>query len=210
MSAGVSLPWDDAQKLAQVLSESLREVCDEVKTVGSVRRRRSRVGDLEMLARPRLVETDLFGTKDYDFESIVRKLSECGTIIKGAREAGSPSYSPRYLQIEDVLGYPGLKADIFLVYPPANWWCLLAIRTGPAKLSQLAVTRMKAFGLAHRDGRIVDSNGDEYPVTSEEDFFEAARLPYAKPIHRDHDSAYVPLPVSDGAREMLKKACSSE
>lgn len=177
MSAGVvKVPWAEAYVLAEHASQHLKAHVVQLKAVGSVRRKRELVGDLEFLAEPRMIEADLFGTQAPDLEGLRAALRELGTWVKGAE---------RMMQITDFNGRPGLKLEIYLCHPPAQWGSLLAIRTGPYELGREAVTRMREHGLRHQEGHVVDQHGKVVPTPTEEAFFAAAGLPFLPPNQRD-------------------------
>jgi DNA polymerase/3'-5' exonuclease PolX len=176
MSAGASMPWAEAYALAEHAAARLRPHVVRLKAVGSLRRRRERCNDLEFLAEPRMVEADLFGTMAPDLGGLRAALLELGTWVKGGE---------RMMQITDFNGRAGLKLEIYLCHPPAQWGSLLAIRTGPYELGREAVTRMRERGVRHEDGRVVDQRGNVIPTPTEEAFFGLAGLPCLAPNQRD-------------------------
>jgi DNA polymerase/3'-5' exonuclease PolX len=204
MSEGFSMRYDDALDIAKLMHEQLVPLARVVdgeprcKVVGSLRRRRHYVSDIELLIEAPLVETDLFGGTAPAVDPIKAVVERWGEKIKGG---------DKYIQV-NVDGVDGLKCDVFIVTPPANWFVLLAIRTCPAQLGRECVTRMKFHGLRCEDGRILRPDNTEYPINSEEDFFMAARMPFFKALHRDSREALTPLPASQHARDLLKRACS--
>lgn len=175
MSAGTKLPWADAAALAERLSGDLAPVVARCKVVGSVRRRKPLVGDVELLVEPRMQPVDLFGTEAPDVESIRAVAERWGTVVKGGE---------RMIQVTDVDGVSGRTVDLYLVHPPANWYALLCIRTGPAELGQQAVTLMQRYGRFQKMGRVVDRAGVEVPITSEADWFACAGLACLPPAER--------------------------
>jgi DNA polymerase/3'-5' exonuclease PolX len=184
VSTGPSLRHADALALAKHLVDDLNPLVQRCKVAGSLRRRRPLVSDIEIVAEPRLVTADLFGGTAPDVAPIRRLAESWGTVVKGGE---------KYIQVEHVLGVGGVKLDLFLVTPPANFWVILAIRTGPANLGQEAVTRMHHHGRRCVEGRIVDRAGQPVPCSSEEDFFAAAGLPCLPPLLRDTRDALRPL-----------------
>jgi len=183
MSTGEPMAFERAFQLAGEVHARLAPVCARLKAAGSLRRRRPLVRDLEFVCEPNTV-TDLLGESAYDVESIRQVCQRMGDIEKSGN---------KYIKVVNLLGVDGLCLDLWLVTPPAQWGSILAIRTGPAELGKLAVSRMADFDLYHRDGRVVDSAGRLYPTPEEEDFFRAARLPYLKPHERDSREAMTPL-----------------
>lgn len=186
MSADTKLPWTQAATIAEQLVRELEPVAMRVKTVGSVRRRRPEVGDIEILIEPRMITVDLFGTMGPDLEpirAIARRWRSDGVLSKDG---------DRYIQ---VFLESGLGVDLFLCWPPAQWGSLLAIRTGPADLGKHAVTLMIERGLRHREGHVVDLAGAIIPTPTENDFFAAAGLRCIAPRLRDTPAAFRSLQV---------------
>lgn len=182
MSIGLKVPFVDAYRVAIELAKDLHPVVTRVKAAGSLRRQRPTVSDLEFVAEPRLVG-DLFGGGKPDLEPIRRVVAEWGTVSKNG---------DRFIQIRHVLGTE-LTCDLFLVWPPAQWGSILAIRTGPAELGKAAVTRMRALGYVHVDGHVERADTREVvPTPTEEDFFRVAGLPCLPPKHRDTPLALKP------------------
>jgi DNA polymerase/3'-5' exonuclease PolX len=184
LSVGVRIPWKQAVQVAAALSENLLPVVERSKVVGSVRRRRPTVGDIEFLVEPRRVPADLFGATKPDTEAIRAVAETWGRIVK----AGD-----RMIQITDLRGIKGWTCDLYLVHPPANWWALLCNRTGPAELGHLAVTLMQHRGYYQRQGRVVDRAGRDVPIESEEGWLRCAGLPCLPPHLRDDRAALLPL-----------------
>lgn len=186
MSTGTRIPFDDAYALAEEVSRDLAPVVVQSKAVGSLRRRQPSVGDLEFLVEPRMIDADLFGGKKAHVEPIREVAERLGTWVKGGE---------KMMQITDLYGTDSVTLDLYIVTPPANFYCLLAIRTGPWELGKQAVQLMRDHGLRHVDGRIVRRDGSEYPVESEQDFFAAAGLPWLPPHLRDDPAARAPMKV---------------
>jgi DNA polymerase/3'-5' exonuclease PolX len=175
LSGGAYVTFPEAYKLAEQVSRELAPHVDRIKAVGSLRRRRSRVGDIEFLVEPKQVAVDLFGTLKADIDPIRAELHQLGTWVKGG---------DRMMQITDLLGRAGLHLEVYLVHPPAQWGSLLAIRTGPRDLGHEAVTRMRENGLRHIEGRVMRGT-ETIPTPTEEDFFRLAGLDCVPPHERD-------------------------
>ena len=175
MSTGTKLPWDEAYALAEAAANQLRPHVVRLKAVGSLRRRRPEVGDIEFLAEPFMEPSDLFGSLAPDVAPVRKVLEQLGTWVKGGE---------RQMQITDLDGREGLKLELYLVHPPAQWGSLLAIRTGPWELGRHAVTLMRQRGLRHEDGRVLKGR-ELVPTPTEQDFFAAAGLPLIEPHLRD-------------------------
>lgn len=168
----LSEAWTLANRLARELAPHLRRV----EIVGSVRRERPTVGDIELVAEPATCPTDLFGALGPALEPIRATLERIGTWEKGG---------DRYMKVRDVLD-TGLPLDLFLVHPPAEWGSIVAIRTGPAALGRECITRMKREGYHHAAGHVVNvETGAKVATPEEEDFFRLAGVACMPPNMRD-------------------------
>jgi DNA polymerase (family 10) len=165
-----------AEWLAGHFVKRIAPFLKRVEIAGSIRRRREFVGDIEVVAIP-YMNTDLFSDDSTPLmDPLHIELSKLGTIVRGG---------DRYIRIH--LTKPDQYADIFLVWPPAQWGSIFAIRTGPHDLSQYVVTRMRDLGYFHQNGHAhrIDS-GEVVPTPTEEDFFSLAGLKCPEPQNRDH------------------------
>ncbi len=190
MSAGTRLTFEDAYGLAEKVSILLGPTVEVLKVVGSLRRRRTTIGDLEFLARPPSSQ-DLFeeGPSIVHTEYVRAVMEGIGTWIKGG---------PRMMQITDLLGREGVHLELYLVHPPAcackdcrpwgpaAWGSMLAIRTGPEELSKYCVTVMRERGFYHDRGQVRNAKTREIvPTETEEVFFELAGVEFVPPSRRE-------------------------
>lgn len=173
MSEGAGLSFTEALTIAGALVEDLAPAVRRVKVAGSLRRKRPRVNDIELVAEPEM-HGDLFGGQTPVLPPVHMTCRRWGDVVKGG---------DRYVQI---VRSDGLKIDLFLVHPPAQWGPILAIRTGPAWLGQLAGTRMRERGFRCHGGHIERlDTGEIMPCESEEQFFDYAAIPFQPPAKRD-------------------------
>ena len=164
-----------AYTVAEQLAKRLERSCEKLQIAGSLRRRATVVHDIEIVAMPKIEEMpDLLGethalrsrlddTLDELVEERVLKL------FPGAKRG------PRMKQF--AVQPLGIKVDLFIVLPPAQWGTLLAIRTGPAHYSHWLVTRREMGGalpnhLRVKDGAVMTIYGSNVIETpTEQDFF---------------------------------------
>lgn len=213
MSAGVEIPLPAAKAWARRLRNVAGRAAERAVIVGSVRRERDTVGDLELLVEPSLSERrqgDMFGSAEtfYDTQAVVDALLEDDD-GRAVVKAG-----PRFAQLR--LGdHPALEQDrpnldVFFCHPPASWGALLTIRTGPAALGKYLVTRLREKGWRNHRGAVwrpwgagdyADAgpgkgevgqtkriDGDLFirvPTPDEEAYFEACEVEYVPPERRD-------------------------
>lgn len=177
MSNGTRLQFADAYRLAERLTRELAPVTRRSKTAGSLRRRRSDVGDIEIVVEP--LERELIGATEPDLDAIRQVASKWGQMSGGNRMITVRLREPA-----------GFKVELYIVTPPANWNCILAIRTGPARLGAEVMRRLNGRGYEHTRGHITRRDtGQIVPVPDEETFFALAGLPCLPPSRRDSAAA---------------------
>lgn len=197
MSAGNRIPLQEAVELAAEVSARLTPLVARSKCVGSVRRRKSMVGDIEFVVEP-IMNGDLFSDVATPILEPIRDLlHELGTWKKGGA---------RMMQITDLLGRPGLKLEINLVHPPAAWGSLVAIRTGPAELGTYVVTACRRFGFRHDSGyaQRLDT-GERVPTDTEEQFFQLAEVPCVPPREREELATRLWAGLNQGTRREVSR-----
>jgi DNA polymerase/3'-5' exonuclease PolX len=182
MSTGEKIPLERATEIALRLWEDLKPVATRCKVAGSVRRQRPEVGDIELVVEAKMVEGGLFPEPQPDIASIVEVAARWGQLI-----------TKNPLRALKVQLAEGPVVELWIVSPPASWGSLLAIRTGPADLGKLAVSRLQSYGLRHVDGHVVDGKGEVVPTPTEAHFFTLAGLPTLEPAERQYEAARIPL-----------------
>lgn len=212
MVAKRRLPLAEASALAGKLVELLRSGCERIEIAGSVRRGSPTVGDLEIVAVPKLHwPTDLFGGHsghpvDLLDQALGVLMSDGWRLLETPAERGGYPESPMRLGIKGPVvikdsgarwgprfrqfSFEGLPVDLFIVRPPAQWGVLLLIRTGPREFSRRAVTRRSLGGLLPdyavvREGGIYRlQEGTVIPTPEEEDVFSVLGVPWIAPGDR--------------------------
>lgn len=202
MSSGPAMALPLARARARKLLDELLRHVERGEIVGSIRRQRPKVSDLELLLEPRMTsDRDLFRARTADIEPVARHLAKRGTVTKSG---------DRYIQVRLGIRSPldetddRTKADVFLCHPPAEWGVLRALRTGPADLSKLCVTRLGLKGWRCWRGAVwrlssgaMPAPGDDpgrdpiaggwerVPCPTEAAFFEACGIAPVRPEERD-------------------------
>lgn len=185
MSAG-TIPLAQAAILAADVVRALRAIAPSVSAepVGSVRRCRPVVGDVEVLVRGEIL------TEKNAPAIIGSALLKAGITPGAPNKAGAKaSWGARYFRAlaPGIAGPIGL--DVFVCLPPAEYGVLRLIRTGDRHFSQAVVTRLHRFGLRSEDGRVIDKSERLLPTPTEEGVLRLARLPWIPPSERHMDNA---------------------
>jgi DNA polymerase/3'-5' exonuclease PolX len=138
----------DALTLAQYIEAALSPACDRIAIAGSIRRRKEKVGDIELLTIPKIGAVQrggtLFSEQGCLLNRALHKRVEAGTleVVKGH---GGDHKFRQYRIMPPVVTDP-VGLDIFTA-TREGWGYQLAIRTGPADYSQRLVTQRYKGGL---------------------------------------------------------------
>lgn len=195
MSSGPRLPLPAADTLAAKLMARWKMAAPHCGVVGSVRRRKPDVGDLELIA-PLPPE----GFKDDPlYQAIAESVGALGGLfapevqpIGKAVEGLKPGFKACALQIQIRLGEQQEEmcgVQVFR-YTPKNCGWQWLMRTGPDDFGKWFLWQWKqVFAIpegraASVDGHLVDANGIVVPVEDEEACFRIIRRPFVPPEQR--------------------------
>lgn len=192
MSSGARIPREQADRLAIAIIKLINPSCERLAIVGSLRRGKPDVGDIELLAVPRLVERfDMFGmshgTEVDALDDRCRELVARGIFQNRLDKADRPAFGSKYKR----LLFRGVGLDLFAVSEPAEWGVLSIIRTGSADFSHRFVTPVEQggwmpAGMVCRDGALWDLvTGSKFPTPEEHDAFAAIGGAYVEPSERE-------------------------
>jgi hypothetical protein len=213
MSTGERIPLEDADRTVEYLFRRWnldREAC---MAVGSVRRRRESVGDIELVA-PCWNGAGV----DVVFESIAATMEGEITDARTAIESNlfAPGREPRVIpKVQPLIGTvaqgcrPGfLHARIRLRrrdgstfacevyrYTPANRGWITLMRTGPGEFGRFFLRFWKrAHNIpetreASSEGHLRDARGEIIPVPTEEECFRLCGMKFIDPRDRDSQAA---------------------
>lgn len=206
--ATTRIPLADAQQTARRFCDQIADCTAQLTVAGSIRRRLTTVGDVEIVAVPKIepmLERDMFGeivaTHQVDLlDARLTTLLDNDIVTKRLRSDGKAVWGQkmRYLTFE------GVPVDLFT--PDADrWGIVLAIRTGPRQFSKQLVSgkgRMVVVGYDEQAGAIkregllpamyrVQDGWLRYRVSgqcirtpTEEGFFERIGLKWRDPWER--------------------------
>jgi DNA polymerase/3'-5' exonuclease PolX len=179
-------PHAAALAVAQELQAQLSPACHRIAIVGSLRRQRPLVGDVELLFISRRSERPegLFDNRIVDVCSeVCDKLLVDGVLAKRPNVNGHFAWGEsNKLAIHVASGIP---IDLFRT-TEENWPVSLVIRTGSKETNlKLTTGAMKQGGTLMAYGCGVKwSDGTITPATSEQHVFEMCRVPYKEPEDR--------------------------
>lgn len=155
----------EALRIANFMQDRLFPYYERCEIAGSLRRMKDDVGDIELVATPKMLPSyDLFGQEigKHSMLDDRRIYLPYGKIIKAGQ---------RYVQVDL---WEGIKLDFFVVLPPASWGVILAIRTGPADFSKWIVTPRNKGGALPLGWKVEDGRVWDGQVTM--DFQEEAKF----------------------------------
>jgi len=198
-STATRLPYDTASTAAGSLSVLLADVCESIMVCGSVRRRAETVGDVELVAVPRIMTYEQFDL----FREIVKTttvdllfarldaLADDGLIVKRQRSDGKLVWGPH----AKALSYDGIPFDLYTPEKERAGWIVL-VRTGPAAFARQLVVEVGTLTKDRRpglmpptvravNGWLVDRvSGRRLETPTERDAFAALKLEYLEPWER--------------------------
>jgi len=129
------MPYTEARALADQLVAQLAPACERIEVAGSIRRKKEEVGDIEIVAIPKM-ETirNLFGEAQGEVSLLNVRLSDMGwDVLKNG---------DKYKQF--VLP-GGISLDLFICRL-ATWGVIYTIRTGSADFTHWLVTNRQHGG----------------------------------------------------------------
>lgn len=197
----------EAVEIARAFVAEIEAYTDQLIVAGSLRRKLAWVGDIEVVAVPKVeieqVETvGLFGSEferlDVDrLDERMTAMLEAGTVTKRLDAAGAPRWGKKL----KYLTYVGAPVDLFAPEAGQFGWHLV-LRTGPAAFSrQLVVPKTNEHGRRQKtkDNRfglmpphLIAEGGwlryrmsrEAIPTPDEKSVFELFSLPYQEPWER--------------------------
>jgi DNA polymerase/3'-5' exonuclease PolX len=177
----LAMQLSTAIEIGDRIKARLSPYCDRIEIAGSIRRRKPEVGDIEIVAIPRIVACgcDLFGEPTFNRDpGFAVEVVGCGRPMKGDPRVA------KYIRFETrSIDEPIIKVDLFTA-TLNNWGLILAIRTGSADFSH----RVLACGWVrcgyHSVNGMLTKNGVPVPVREERDLFEMAGVEWREPQAR--------------------------
>lgn len=161
------MEYNKALEIAKKVKEQLAPHCERLEIAGSIRRKRSDVGDIEIVAIPKPYDVGLF-------ESGIATVVNQWEKVKGELPC---KYTQRILP-------EGIKLDLFFAERD-NWGNIFAIRTGSADFSyRVLATEWVSQGYQSKNGYLHKA-GQRIALPEEEDLFKLLGIPYMEPEKRN-------------------------
>jgi len=181
-------PLVEARAIAAELVSYLGDFCEKIQIAGSIRRKKSEVGDIELLYIPIVGEQesgDLLGSLEpiNYFDEALAALEEAGILERRKNIKGGETFGEKNKLMRHVPS--GIPVDLFST-STASWFNYLVSRTGGLESNkQIATEALKkglrwnpyGAGFTKRDGGII-------AVHSEAEVFANVGLPYLSPEER--------------------------
>lgn len=139
----------------------LAPFCERIAVAGSIRRAKETVGDVELVAIPRIatetVAADMFSTREETTDLLdhaCRGFRRDGAFADRPDVNGRPAFGSKFKR----LLYRDFPLDLFVTSPEC-WGCIYLIRTGPAEFGKQLVLKASEGGwlprgFFFRDGRL--------------------------------------------------------
>lgn len=177
----------EALAVAEKLKEELAPICDRIEIAGSLRRGKSKVGDIELLYVSKTEfqndPRDMFSKRLVALaDERLEKWLCAGIIIKRPSIVGVTTWG--FENKFAVHADTGIPVDFFRT-DESRWWVALVIRTGSKETNLKLATEAKRRGrrlIAYGQG--VEVSGLVHRCISERDVFELCGVPYLEPQDR--------------------------
>ncbi len=156
---------ETGEKIAGVVVKRLSPYCHRIEVAGSIRRRRPRVRDIDMVAIPK------------DYYNFYQELKRLGNMNMSGQ---------KILRVTVASPAGPIPLDVY-VATAENWATLLLIRTGSTENNIRLCTRAQNMGWqlhANGDG-LFNERGERIAGDSEESIYQALGLPYKEPWERN-------------------------
>jgi DNA polymerase/3'-5' exonuclease PolX len=182
-------PRAAALAVAKELCDALKPITERLIVAGSLRRRKTEVGDVEILYIPRFEprpnKEDFFAgpVRTNLVDELLKTLLETQVLSKRLNTRESEMWGPKNKLAQH---HPsGIPVDLFSA-TESNWFNYLVCRTGSAdnNTSIASAAIRKGWKWNPYSAGFTDDRGAEIPAWSEQAVFELAGLKYLEPWER--------------------------
>jgi DNA polymerase/3'-5' exonuclease PolX len=181
-------PLEIAMLVADEIVAILKPDCQRIAILGSLRRQKPQVGDIEILFSPKYEErrAGLFDTvRESLSEEAIQRLLDTDFLSQRPNVNGGFTWGR--LNKLAIHRNSGIPVDLFCEPDVRDWPRSMAIRTGPKEFNiELMATAPKVGYIAHAYGEALHkaSNGERFIVETEREFIEVCGLKYLEPKDR--------------------------
>jgi len=159
-SFGQPIPYIEAMAIAIWIGWQVEDLTIHGSVVGSLRRKKSMVNDIDILL-------EVASPIEENIKEIKARIGRKAVWYQGG---------DKMLSYSSVLDTQ-IPMQVWLVYPPRNFYAMLALRTGPAEDSIRLKEGLIANGFQRPHGEI--------SVGSEQEFYQLAGLKWIEPTERE-------------------------
>jgi DNA polymerase (family 10) len=163
------MKFEEAAVLADRIVHCIEHLCDKVQVVGSIRRKRSEVHDIDIVLIPQAWMWNTIAQ--------ILKNNMMADIVKAGPELVT-------LKIPTQALAETVQVDIYKARPE-TWGVLLLIRTGSKEHNIKLCSRAKSMGLMLSAAQGVIKDGKVIASRTEEEIFAALGLAYVEPKDRE-------------------------
>lgn len=194
MSKGEKQPLAQARKIAWLMVERMRPYCERIEIAGSIRRGEPYVGDIEIVAIPK-VEARVVRPAGLFERARLEPASLLWEYLDGLLQKEKIAHAPakgwgqtiRKFVLKTEMGQE-YKVDLFTAVE-GNWGNILLIRTGSREFSTFMVSGRERGGALpagweHKGGWLHNPEGEVVPLLEEDDWFEVCGLDFVPPAQR--------------------------
>ena len=173
-----------AREIAEQFVSDIKDTCEQIDIVGSLRRHKIAVNDIDIIVIPKFIQEEdetLFG-EPVQTNLLERRLSQfCFKGLLTLEANGSKII--RFIKTVDGEEVP---IDVYIANKQ-TWWTLLLIRTGSKNHNiKLARRALEMHMQLKADGSgLFSPGGSIIPIESEEQVFKLLNLPYRIPEERE-------------------------
>lgn len=169
-------PAEYMRDIASRIMWELSPHCQRIEIVGSLRRNRSEVSDVDLLCIPKTEPGGIFNDEPIRIREFVETIDHYQK-VKGDAEIGK--YCAR---IDNETGVP---IEIYICNR-RNWGLMKLIRTGGKYFSKHIIgTQLKKYGYYSHGGYVrLVQDGSIYPLSTEEELFGLIDMEYVRPEYR--------------------------
>jgi DNA polymerase IV (family X) len=201
MSEGIGMGIGAAKAYAELFVYFIRDTCEKVEIAGSIRRRKPKVHDIEIVAVPKYKiekEVLLDGVREKQVNQLhllMTSMLQSGKVTsdRQRKDKHRDPFGERYYRVNYNVVDLKIPIDLFVVMPPSQWGTQFLIRTGCAEFSHWIVSQRINQGLHFKDGHLEHDVTGVIDTPTEESVFKALRLPYVPPEQREMDEQGKPM-----------------